>query len=297
LIVRAFLRQPVLTVSFHQSDVRWTLGGRGRVSSSGRVALPEGSLSDGVVVQPDVAGQLLRDAPGFPGRGRMQVVLALPAQRSVFRILELPAVRGKQFVELVNREIRRELPMMADNAYVSWTRLPDRGGRAAVFIVAVARDVLDSHNSAARAAGLHPQSADLRVIAAARAVGQPDCVIASVEEDEAEVAIFRDGMPSIVRHIDMAPHLGEAEWIHQLAEELARTLKYYRDTHRDDELASQLPITFVGDAAPRAMFAPEIRELTGRDVAMPPLRLVLSPEKDTISFAANVGLALKDIAA
>ena len=297
MIIRSLLRQPVLTVSFHQSDVRWTLGGRGRISSSGRVDLPEGSLSDGVVIQPAVAGRLLREAPGFPGRGRMQVALALPAQRTVFRVLELPAVSGKQFGELVEREIRRELPNIGDNAYLSWTRLADRDGRASVFIIAAARDVLDSHTAAARAAGLHPQSADLRVIAAARAVGQPDCVIASVEEDEAEVAIFRDGLPSIVRHIDMAPHLGEDEWVRQLAEELARTLKYYRDTHRDDELAEDLPITFVGDAAPRAMFSPEIRELTNRDIAMPPLRLVLSPEKDTISFAANVGLALKDIAA
>jgi len=37
--------------------------------------------------------------------------------------------------------------------------------------------------------------------------------------------------------------------------------------------------------------------MTGRELEMPPLRLVLTPEQDTVGFAANVGLALKDIAA
>jgi Tfp pilus assembly PilM family ATPase len=295
--LRSILRQPVLTIAFHPSGVRWTVGAHGRVSASGRVPLPAGSLSDGVVVQPDAVGRILREAPDFRGKGRMQVALALPAQRAVFRVLELPILKGKPFDELVSREIRREMPMMGENAYVAWKRLHDGDAAATVFVVGVARDIVDSHVAAARAARLHPQSADLRIIAAARAVGQSDCVIASVEDDEAEIAIFRDGMPSIVRHVDLAQGIDQAEWARQLAEELARTLKFYRDTHRDDELAGAMPITLVGDAAPRAMLAPEIRELTGRDVEMPPLRLILAPEQDTVGFAANVGLALKDIAA
>ena len=225
----------------------------------------------------------------------MQVMLALPAQRTVFRVLELPRVEAKKFDEMVDREIRRELPMLSENAHISWKRVPDRDGKAFVFVVGVARDVLDSHVAAAKAAGLHPQSADLRVIAAARAIGVPNCVVASVEDDEVEIAIFRDGMPNIVRHVDMVED--PAEWSRQLADELARTLKFYRDTHRDDDLAANIPISFVGDAAQRAMLAPEIREQTGHPSEMPQLRLIVSPEQETPAFAANVGLALKDIAA
>jgi Tfp pilus assembly PilM family ATPase len=211
-------------------------------------------------------------------------------------------VKKGQLGELVSREIRREMPMVSDNAYVSWKRIDDIDGpgglHARVFIVGAARDIVDSHVAAARAAGLHPQSADLRVIASARAVGQPDCVIANVEDEEAELAIFRDGLPVIVRHVTIGGAMGgSGEWSRQLAEELTRTLKFYRDTHRDDDLAGDLPITFVGDAARRAMLSTEIGELTGRNVEMPPLRLVVTPEADTVSFAANVGIALKDIAA
>jgi Tfp pilus assembly PilM family ATPase len=295
--LRSLFRQPVLTVAFHPKDARWTVGGRGSVSGSGRVLLPPGSMSDGVVVDPEAAGALLREAPDFPGNFRMQVALALPAQRTVFRVLELPAVKGKQFDEMVAREIRREMPMLSDNAYVAWKRVDGAQGTARVFLIGAARDIVDSHVAAAKAAGLQPQSADLRVIAAARAVGEPDCVIANVEDDEAEIAMFRDGLPVIVRHVTLGTMGGDAEWNRQLAEELTRTLKFYRDTHRDDELAVALPITFVGDGARRAMLAPEVAELTGRSVEMPPLRLVLKAEADTVGFAANVGLALKDIAA
>lgn len=293
--IRSLLKQPVLTISFHTNEARWTLGRAGDVAASGRVRLPKGATEDGVIVEPDAIGELLRNTPDFPGRGRMQVALALPAQRTVFRVLEVPRVEGKKFAEMVEREIRREMPMLADNAHISWQRMPDRENKAIVFVVGAARDIVDSHVAAAKAAGLHPQSADLRVIAAARAIGAANCVIANVEDDEAEIAIFRDGMPNIVRHIDMVADA--AEWSRQLAEELARTLKFYRDTHRDDDLASSIPISFVGDASQRALLAPEIGEQTGHPTELPRLRLVVSPEQETPAFAANVGLALKDIAA
>lgn len=296
--LRSILRQPVLTVAFHARDARWSIGGRGRVVSTGRVLLPPGSLSDGVIVDPEATGTLLRQEPSFPGSVRMQVALALPAQRTLFRMLELPALKGKHFDEMVAREIRREMPMLAENAYVAWKRLDEAPGTTArVFLVGSPRDIVDSHAAAARAAGLHPQSADLRVIAAARAVGSTDCVIANVEDDEAEIAIFRDGLPVIVRHVTLGTMGGDSEWGAQLAEELARTLKFYRDTHRDDPSAHTLPIDFVGDAAARALRTASIADTAGRSVEVPALRLVLSPASDSASFAANVGLALKDIAA
>jgi Tfp pilus assembly PilM family ATPase len=285
-------------VAFHPNGVRWTVGSRGAVSRSGRVRFGDGTIVDGVIVHPDIAGRTLRDAPDFPGTFRMQVGLALPAQRTLFRVLEVPSVKDSQLSELVMREIRREMPMLNDNAYVSWKRIADvPGGAARVFVVGTARDIMDSHVAAAKAAGLQPQTADLRIVSAARAIGEPDCVVANVEEDEAELAIFRDGLPVIVRHVTLGSIGGVGEWSRQLAEELTRTLKFYRDTHRDDALADELPISFVGDAARQAMLAPEIAEVTGRAVEMPALRLMVFPEADTIGFAANVGIALKDIAA
>ncbi len=295
--LRRLLRQPVLTVAFHEREVRWTIGGSGSIASSGRVPLPPGFVNDGLVVDAAAAGMVLREALGFRGGGRMQVVLGLPAQRSVFRQLELPALPGKQFAELVEREIRREMPMLVENAHVSWKRTGERDGKALVFVVGVARDVLDSHLAAAWSAGLHPQSADLRVIAAARAVGAPDSMIACVEDSEVELGIFRDGVPWIIRSIAMTSPCGESAWIEQLTAELGRTLKYFRDSHRDDATIDAVPISFVGGSAKFAVMASQIGAAIGHDIAMPPLRLSVTPEQETVAFASNIGLALKDLAA
>lgn len=294
--IRWLLRQPVLTVAFHTGDARWTLGARGSVRASGRITLPEDYMADGVITNPESVGAILRAAPDFPGSYRMQVALALPAQRTVFRTIEVPLLKGRQFDELADREVRREMPMASDNAYLSWSRAGERDGKVLLFVVAAARDIMDSHVAAARAAGLHPQSADLRVIAAARAIGESDLVVACVEHTELEIAIFRQGVPVIVRHVGLATTHGEDMWMRQLAEELARTLKFYRDTHRDDPLAAGLPITLVGDAAPDAMRSTEVHDLTERNAIIPTLRLVVA-NHDSGVFAANVGLALKDIAA
>lgn len=294
--IRSILRQPVLTIAFHSGEARWTVGSRGAVRASGRVSLPDSAISDGVILDPEAVGQTLRTDPAFPGAFRMQVALALPAQRTVFRTIEIPQIKGKHFAELAEREVRREMPMASDNAYLCWSRAGERDGKAVLFLVAVARDIMDSHVAAARAAGLHPQSADLRIIAAARAIGEPDCVVACVEVEEVEIAIFRDGLPVIVRHVGLNYAHGNDPWLRQLGEELARTLKFYRDTHREDPLAADLPITFVGDAAPAVMRSDDIHELTDRNAVLPPLRLPFD-QKDAGGFAANVGLAMKDIAA
>lgn len=295
--LRSLLRQPWLTIAFHEREARWTVGARGRISSSGQIPLPAGLENDGVITDPERAGAMLREAPDFRGSARMQVLIALPAQRSVFRHLDLPVIEGKKFDELVGREIRRELPMLADNAHVSWARAGDAGGRTRIFVAGVARDVLDSHVAAVRAAGLTPVAADLRVIAAARAVGATDSIIANVEEDEIEIGIFRHGVPAIIRYVRMSARHGEPDWTAQLGEELARTLKFYRDSHKDDLLIDQLPISLVGGAARDAILGQEIGAATGFALAMPELKLRVVPEQETVRFAANVGLALKDLAA
>jgi Type IV pilus assembly protein PilM len=297
LNLRRLLRQPLLTVAFHEREVRWTIGHPGTITSSGHVPLPPGMVNDGLVVDSLAAGTVLRESPGFKGSGRMQVAIALPAQRSVFRQIEVPALRGKQFNEMVEHEIRRELPMVVENAYVSWQRTGERDGNALVFIIGVARDVLDSHMAAAWAAGLRPQSADLRVIAAARAVGASDAIIAHVEDLEVELGIFRDGIPWIIRNITMTSPCGEPAWTEQLAAELGRTLKYFRDSHRDDKLIDGVPISFVGGSARYAVMASEITASTGHEGALPVLRIQITPEQETAAFASNIGLALKDLAA
>jgi Tfp pilus assembly PilM family ATPase len=254
-------------------------------------------MADGVIADSMQAGFLLKESPDFPGLARHKCLLALPAQRSVFRQIDVPLLKGPHLDEFVAREIRRELPMLAENAYVSWTVCGQRDDRLDIFIVGAARDVLESHVEAARAAGLHPMSVDLRIIAAARAIGTTTCVIANVEEDDAEIAIFHEGVPAIVRYVTMVPAANDAGWADQLAEEIARTAKFYRDSHRNDHALDSVPISFVGGAARRAVLAEQITPATGLDVAMPQLRITLRQEEQTVRFAANIGLALKDLAA
>lgn len=295
--IRAFLRQPVLTIAIHAREARWTLGRPGRITAYGATRLPQGMVDDGVILDSAAAGLVLRESADFPGHGRMRVVVALPAQRSVVRQMELPMLRGRQFAELVEREIRREMSTLADNAYVSWKRTGERDGKAQVFIVGVARDVLDSHVAAVRAAKLRPVAADLRIIAAARALGRPDCIIANVEDEEVEIGIFRGGVPAILRFVAMSSSTHETAWSAQITEELARTLKFYRDSRREDDVVAALPIVILGGAAQHATITSEVVASTGHEVAEPALMLELTSAAETVRFAANVGLALKDLAA
>jgi hypothetical protein len=257
------------------------------------VAISHGLIADGVILDPERAGAALRGAAEFPGSGRMRVVLGVPANRTVIRTLSLPRVDKKKFAELVEREIRRELPMLADNAHVTWETVAQHETTTDVFVLGVARDVLESHAAAARAAGLHAVSADLRIVAAARSVGLPDCVIANIEPRELEIGVFRNGTPEIIRTITASRDEG---WHAHVAEELARTLKFYRDS-RQNQTIVDMPVTCTGAEAPNVVISGLIPAAVERDAQMLPLRLAIEPEPESIRYAANVGLALKDLAA
>ncbi|MEX2226442.1 MAG: pilus assembly protein PilM [Dehalococcoidia bacterium] len=294
--LREILRRRVLTIAFHERDVRWTAGAHGRIDTIGSAPLPEHLVRDAVITDPVSAGAILRAVPGPPAGRMMRVIVAVPAQRSLFRQIDVPAVKGAQLDEVIEREIRREMPMLADNARVSWAIGAEHEGKTRVFVAGAPRDVLDSHVAAVRAAGLAPDAVDLRVIAASRAIGASDAVVANVEDGEIEIAIIRDGIPLVIRHVAMAPQDDEA-WKDQMAAELARTLKFYCDSHRDDDIVPSLPISFVGGAARRAILAEQVTLSTGHEVAMPPLRVSVDPEDQSVRFAANIGLALKEVAA
>ena len=294
--LRRILRRRVLTIVFHEGEVRWTLGAGGRIQAIGEAALPDGLMRDAVITDPERAGAILRGTHGFPPGRMVRVVVAVPAQRSLFRQLHVPILKRRQLPELVAREIRREMPMLGEHAHVSWAIGPAHEGRAPVFVVGAARDVLDSHVAAVRAANLMPDAVDLRVIAAARAIGAGDAIVANVEDSEVEIAILRDGVPAVIRHVAMTAKDDDA-WRDQLAAELARTLKFYADSQRDDQVVPSLPISFVGGAARRAILAEQIAASTGYRVAMPPLRATVAPEDQGVRYAANIGLALKEVAA
>lgn len=296
--LRSLLRQPVLTVAFHDTEARWTLGPAQRVKSAGSVPLPHGMVADGVIAEPAAVARVLREADDFPGTWRMQTVAALPAQRSVFRMIEMPHIRGKGFDEFASREIRREMPMVAENTHVSWQLVDAADGTARVLVVGVARDVLDSHVAALQAAGLTAVSADLRIIAAARSIGRPHAVIVHLEDQDVELGAFDNGVPTIVRYVAMSALCGEPDWVEQLTQELNRALKFYRDSHREDtNQTATLPICLVGGAARLGGLADAIAGATGHAVLTPALALDVPVKQDSLRFAANIGAAMKDLAA
>jgi Tfp pilus assembly PilM family ATPase len=296
--IRSLLRQPVLTIALYTDEARWTLGRAGRITDAGRVPFATGLVTDGVVADPAAVAHALRDAE-FPCSSRMQTVVALPAVRSICRQLEVPHVAGKAFAEFVEREIRRELPAVADHSHLSWQVAKSANGTARVFIIGVARDVLDSHIAAIETAGLAPVSADLRVIAAARAVGRNTVVLAQVEDHDVELAVFNGGVPAIIRSVALRAPCGDATWTDELAQELNRALKFYRDSRHEDAGGppSAIPICLTGAAARIEGLATAIAAATGHEVVAPVLDAAVPGRSDPLRFAANVGAAMKDLAA
>ncbi|MEZ0492955.1 type IV pilus assembly protein PilM [Kineococcus sp. TBRC 1896] len=142
----------------------------------GQVALPEGAVRDGEVVDRAVVADALRTlwkASGFKGK---DVALGVANQRVVVRQVDLPWLPAKELKAALPLQVQDYLPMPVADCILDFhpvTELQEDGGRKLRgLLVAAARDMVMANVDAVRAAGLRARSVDLTSFAVLRAVGQ-----------------------------------------------------------------------------------------------------------------------------
>ncbi|MEA3397761.1 MAG: pilus assembly protein PilM [Chloroflexota bacterium] len=294
-----------LTLSLEATELRLLVMHRQRVLHWDRLPLPAGVARNGQVVQPDAFGQAVAELLERVKGPRRNVVVSLNGQRSLVRILSLPAIPSKLLDEAVRREARRELPLPLEELYLSWHVIGDHSAsRLQVFILGVPREALDNCVAGLRSAGVRPQAMDLKPLALIRAVNLPDVLLADLEAETETIILVRGFVPYIVRSVALprvvatTPGLlGEArppaERAEHLAVEIQRTLDFYGSTLAAKH-PSWSPVVCLTGALGGAE---EVRARVGAHwplvEAVPPFPL--PEELPLLPYLVNIGLALKDL--
>jgi type IV pilus assembly protein PilM len=162
-----------------------------------QVGLPAGAVVEGEVRDPrSVAGALKRlwDEGGFSGRS---VVLGVSSQRAMVRLIDMPAMEGKELRSALGYEIGELLPIPVDQAVYDFAVLGpgrptgDGGETVQVLVVVAQKDIVRDQIAAVRLGGLRVRAVDASSLALLRAVP-------SLEAEDALDAVVSLGAQLVV---------------------------------------------------------------------------------------------------
>jgi type IV pilus assembly protein PilM len=240
-------------------------GGRGQFDVTGVAVMPTppDSVSNGVIMQPDVLGQAIKQLLASNGIRAKSVVSSVAGQSSlVVRVIDVPKMSEAELAESMKWELERHIPFAAtdvieDHVVLPPTREDPNAQNMEVLLAAAQEDMITAHVETLQAAGLDPLAIDIEPLAAERSLLElaseaersETVAMLNIGATVTEISIFRNGILTFTRPIPLA---GDA-----LTQAIADALgisKEEAERHKI-EMGSALPpslaeTTFTPPAAP-----------------------------------------------
>lgn len=175
----------------------------------GQVALPEGAVRDGEVIDAPQVADAIRHLWSAAGFSHKRVYLGVGNQRVVVRTIELPDLAPNDLRKALPFQVQDYLPMPVDQAVLDFHKLETVQGQAGPvargMLVAANREVVMGNITAVKQAGLRPEGVDLIGFALLRATGshrEPSGITEAVVDIGARVTniiVHTGGIPHFVR--------------------------------------------------------------------------------------------------
>jgi len=291
----SILQRRTISLSIEGEDIRVLVTRGNSVVSWEDVRLEPGLVKEGIVADPEGLGAALKSVLDSPAVSGGRFIASVTGIRSIARVLDLPKMKPDLLNEAVAREAKREMPVPMEDIYLSWQALAPNDGHQKVFALAVPRDILDPLLKAMTAAKRQPWAIDTKPLALARAANREEAIIADIEPESADIVVVTRGVPVIMRTvIERAGELNLDERVERFREEVARTVKFYNDTHRQEPLEPSTPIFLTGSLALSVPMEPlEALSQYPIEPLSPPLDY--PPDLPVHTYAVNIGLALKEV--
>ena len=177
----------------------------------GQVALPEGAVRGGEVVDVDAVAAAVKQLWAQAKFSGKKVVVGVANQKVVVRQVDLPWLPVAELRKSLAFQVQDFIPMPVDQAILDFHPLEeftsDSGARMLrVLLVAAARDMVDSTLAAVTAAGLTPSMVDLTSFAVLRSMAHAESglsgaaeAIVDVGASVTNIVVHQGGVPRFVR--------------------------------------------------------------------------------------------------
>ena len=251
----------------------------------------EGLVSDAARVS-----DLIEDAIETASGRFRRVVSAVPGYQTTTRRLDLPAARGIDPNVIIPQEAQRKLGISAEHSYLTWLRLPSGVDQAQWLVMSATHRSIASLSTTAAGAGIKLAALELRSFALARAINQPDAVIAWTAPDGCDAIVVRGWTPVTYQtaYWGTAATVEAADLVNRLTEVVESTIAAHDMSNPEMSVADDIPIYITGSpVVGDDMIASRVAANTRHPLAMPEPPLHLPPGFPLNDLIINVGLALR----
>jgi Tfp pilus assembly protein PilN len=267
-----------------------------QVKKWGNLALANGLVRDGLILQPQAVGEAIAALFKSTGIPKEKVITSLAGVSFTYRFMNMPRIKPALLDEAILRAAKKEISLPLDELYLSWQLLPGKGDEQTYFVLGVPRNFVDVLVETLKIAGIEPYLIDLQPLALARAANRRDAIVVSMEPDCFDIVFIANGIPAVIHTISPRSEGATLEDnIRRLADELVKTAAFYQSRHPESPLSPTTPLLLTGDLALEAPTS----ALLQAEIEYPIEPLVppvdSPPELPVSSYTANIGLALKNI--
>jgi type IV pilus assembly protein PilM len=178
----------------------------------GQVALPEGAVRDGEVIDADAVAHAIKQLWAHTKFSSKKVVLGVANQKVIVRQVDLPWMPADELQKSLAFQVQDFVPMPVDQAVLDFHPLEELTGEGGArtlrgLLVAASREMVHSSLDAVKAAGLTPVMVDLTPFAVVRSLAQADHVglgapveaLVDVGARVTNIVIHQGGAPRFVR--------------------------------------------------------------------------------------------------
>lgn len=188
--------------------------GKGEVTLAkfGQVALPEGAVRDGEVIDPVAVGQAIKQLWAHTKFSSKKVVVGVANQRVIVRQVDLPWLPPDELKKSLPFQVQDFIPMPVETAVLDFYPLEettnDAGGRTLRgLLVAASREMVLNAVHAVQKAGLTPSMVDLSSFAVLRSMARPDHLglssqveaLVDVGARVTNIVVHEGGVPRFIR--------------------------------------------------------------------------------------------------
>lgn len=142
-----------------------------RLKGYGSVVFDPAAVVNGVIEKPEVIAQAATSLFRKELIGNIttnRVAVSLPVSRSLTRVVRLPKMNDEDLAEAVLTEAEQNMPGQIENMYFDYAPLREDAEGMDVFLVAIAKQIVDSHLTLTRLMGLEAVLFDTTIGASAR---------------------------------------------------------------------------------------------------------------------------------
>jgi hypothetical protein len=278
------------------SNIRVVSIENGKITKWHSEPLPEGLFKGGTISEQQAVSIILDNLFKTQNLKRNQVICCVTGLPFTYRIINMPGSAKEVPEEAIERAARKELSLPEEDMYLAWQAIEEHTDKKETdyFVVGVPKTSLNPVINTLSLARINPLSLDLKPLALARLVSQPNALIISAEKSYFDIIVVAGGYVRVVHSFGSSIGFDDIQaTATELIDGLNKAVKSFYREFSQNSFPMDSPILLSGEIASEEIL-PLIQAGTGHPTSFLKPQLDIPPDLSTRLYGTNLGLFLKN---